>query len=290
MKNFNDMVTFYKRITNDFSEENEELGVSLIQDEIKAIANRRNWPFVESKAELAVHTGNIIHLPDNFRKLKVAYTEINGIKYPIENIVSREEWLARFSNNSIESDHVQYMYIDKASGTIDTFPKANKNITIYYTKKVPDYTMTTGAVEGVIIWAHPGQTSIIGQDTNWGLDIIGRQIKIDGAWYTVAIRISSTTIVLETAYAGIQIDTATPYELGGTKTIMPEGYEFVPVYKAIEIYFSSEKPNDAKATRYNNLYAEKYTDMERTFNSTSISPVLNDREEIIENPNNYIYA
>ena len=140
---------------------------------------------------------------------------------------------------------------------------------------IADY--TTGNIDVVT----NGSTAITGAGTPaWTTPMAGRWIKItpsntaassgDGYWYEIEAVTSSTTLILRKPYGGTSLTTgaAAAYSIGEA-SLIPEPHDMLPVYDALNIYFTSVDPNAGKAKLYGDMFKEGYAQMFRDFSSKS---------------------
>lgn len=238
-------------------------------------------------------------LPSYTKKPSSIYVTVGSYRYQPQEITTRSEW-DRLNQTVITGDAATYYHI--YDGMLLLYPKpatANSIVTINARRIARDLSIadyTTGTVDAVTV----NSTAVTGSSTVWTAPMVGRWIRVtpsntataagDGYWYEIAARTSDTAIVLRRPYGGdtLSAGAAAAYAIGEA-SLIPEPHDFLPIYDALKIYFTSVEPNTAKAQLYGVLFQEGYAQMVRDMGSTS-SVVLEDGNEEDEsrNPNFYV--
>lgn len=239
-------------------------------------------------------------LPPYTRKPSSVYVTVGSYRYQPKEVTTREEW-DRLNQVVVTGDAASHYYI--YDGALLLYPKpatADSIVTINARRVAKDLSIadyTTGTVDIVT----NGSPSVTGSSTVWTAPMVGRWIKItpsntataagDGYWYEIATRTSDTAIVLRRPYYGDSLTTgaAAAYTIGEV-SLIPEPHDMLPVYFALEIYFTSVEPSTIKAQMYGLMAKEGYAQMIRDHGSKS-SVVLDDGEgnnDYQQNPNLFI--
>ncbi len=139
---------------------------------------------------------------------------------------------------------------------------------------------------------------ITGSGTTWTSQMTGRWLQItdgnatglgDGFWYKILSVASTTSLVLEKAYAGTAIATGSATYTIAQCSHLPEQYQDLPIYGALRTYFTSIDPAPEKAQLYGGMHDAMYAEMEADFTVKNVSCVIDDgREDLMMNPNLFI--
>lgn len=168
---------------------------------------------------------------------------------------------------------------------VQLFPRQTTSnvITFNARLKLKDLSLadyTTGTVDIVT----NGSTTVTGSGTTWTTQMAGRWLQItpsntansggDGYWYEIAQVTSATVLVLRKPYGGLSLTTgaAAAYTIGQA-SLIPEPHDFLPIYDALRVYFTSVDPEPNKAKLYTSLYQEGYLQLTRDW-GTKIDVVL----------------
>lgn len=169
-------------------------------------------------------------------------------------------------------------------------------ITYNYRKNVVNLSIadyTTGTLSTA------GTTTVTGSGTSWNASMIGKYLQVtptavaatngDGFWYKITAVASTTSLTIEKAYAGSNV-TGASYTIGQVPAI-PEAFHDAPVYKAVEIYYSTIEPEPNRAQMFRQMYEDKYAglvaDSKKSVNTRIILPMW---PRYPENPNNFYFV
>ena len=111
--------------------------------------------------------------------------------------------------------------------------------------------------------------------------------KGDGTWYMISAVGSATTLTLANAYGGTAIAAGSATYTIGQASILPEAYQMLPVFLALEIYFTSIDPKPQNAQLYQGKGADMMQQMVRDQSNKTGGRVLDegiDKTTLI-NPN-----
>src|SRR3990167_4086552 len=248
-----------------------------------------------SGSQSGTHTikTQIYVLPPYTRKPKSVYVTVGSYRYVPKEVSTRDEW-DRLNEVVTYSDIATHYFV--SDGTLQLYPhpsSADSVVTInarriFKDLNIADY--TTGTVDVIT----NGSVAVTGSSTVWTSPMTERWLRVthsntatasgDGVWYEIATRTSDTAIVLKRPYGGASLTTgAAAVYIIGEVGLLPENHQMLPIYQALEHYFTSVDPNTAKATLYKGLFKEGYAQMVRDYGSTR-SVVLGQESDII-NPN-----
>lgn len=297
MKTFTNLRNLYGTITNDSSSANLTFGDEIMNDTMRRVCAERDWDFLQKTAtSTTVASTQFYNLPFDYETLiDVSITSGTTVYVPKE-CPTREVWDLLNQNTNITSNVPEWFFIfNKQVGFYPT-PSANGNtITFTFDRRVIDLNAadyTTGTLS-----ATNGSTTLTGSGTTWTAPMAGRAIKItasdvaassgDGFWYEISSVGSATSITLTRAYNGTSL-TGGSYTIGQV-SVLPESYQDLPVYKAAEIYFTSQMPDKARAELYRNIYMSMHAGLVADFSSKSVNPLVEDDESRrLVNPNLFI--
>jgi hypothetical protein len=284
-------------LSNDKSDDNLTVGDTLINNFEKQISKKYN--FLESSVySSTVASQQFYELPNNFGKIKNVTVTIGTTKYSPKRITSREQWDNLNSATSTTSDIPEYYYIfNKQIGFYPTPSSATTDaIYLQYHIRLKDSSVadyTTGSIVSVA----NGGTAVVGTGTSWTAKMAGMWLQIadsgtantgDGEWYEIESVESSTALTLRLAYQGIAIVAGTASYTIGQASYLPEDFQMLPVFQALEVYFTSIKPDNTKRIAYAGKVAEMKQGLMEEYGSNSIDPTVSEDDTEMRNPNNYI--
>ena len=287
----------YGKFTQNTSTENLEYGDTLMNEIEKRILNSRAWDFLERvHTDVTVASQQFYDLPVRYKKLigRPTITVGSQTYQPLE-APNRSAW-DRINSTESESDTPQYFFI--FNGKIGFYPTpatADNTITLPYEIQAIDLSIAdydTGTITSIA----NGGTTVEGSGTSWTASMVGRYIRIDddntttsgdNAWYKIASVTDSDTLELDVPYEGASITGATQSYTIAQVSLIPNGYDNLPVYKAAEQYWIDNE-DFSKADRFARLYNEGIEIMENERLSKTTSFVVEEDVPIL-NPNLYIH-
>lgn len=234
-------------------------------------------------------------MPQYVDRLSTPYVTVGSYNYTPRECPDRATW-DRLNLVTIASDIPLWWYT--FDGKFGLFPRpASKNLITLNSKRlqkdltVADY--TTGTITTT------AGNIITGSGTTWTSQMAGRWLQIgdgnavglgDGYWYKILSVASTTSLVLEKAYAGTAIATGSATYTIAQVSNLPEQYQDLPIYGALRTYYTSVDPDESKATLYGGMYTAMYQTMEEDYTVKNQSCVIDSGENryVMENPNNYI--
>lgn len=264
MKTYTSQRNLYGTLTNNSSSANLTLGDSLMNDEYMSICAERDWDFLlRTNTIQTVASQQTYGMPADYGDLVSVTVLVGSYAWSPIEISSATEWDRINAQPSFEGQYPQYFFVFNGTIKLWPTPSASANtITITYRKKVTalsvaDY--TTGNVSVATL----ASTGITGSGTTWTSPMVGRYLQItqtntsgasgDGQWYLISAVGSATSITLTDAYQGVTISSNTTYTIGQVSAL-PEEYQQLPMYKALQTYFTSIEPEMDRADRYSREY------------------------------------
>ncbi len=284
MLSYTKIRNLYGQLTNNSTSANLTLGDTFINQAYRQICAVRPWYFLEgTNTAVTVAGQQAYNLPYDYDKLIDVYQTVGSYKYVPTEVISQEDWDKLNEQATYQSNYPVYFHI--YNGQINFWPTPSTSsltITYNYRKNVVDLSIadyTTGTVSTV------GTTAITGSGTAWNASMIGKYFQVtptavaatngDGFWYKITAVGSATTLTLDKAYAGSNT-TGASFTIGQSPAL-PEAFQDLPVYKAVEIYYSSIEPEPNRAALFKTMYDEKYEglvrDSKKSVNTRIVLPM-----------------
>lgn len=299
MLGYTERRNLYGSLTVDTSSENLTLGDTLINEADKRIMNSHAWPFLQKDATTTtVASQQFYDLPFNYRKLISKPTVTSGsITYTPAESPNTEAW-NRLNSVSNNSDIPQVFFIFNQQIGFYPLPSTSGNtITIPYEIMQQDLSVADFST-GTIVSITNATTTVTGTGTSWTSALAGKFIQIsadntadtgDNEWYEVASVTSTTVLELSDNYNGSSIASATQAYTISQMSRLPDGYDMLPIYKAVETYFVSNGES-GKADSYKNQYDELLKQLVSD-RGTKLSNIVMRRDGAIgniKNPNLFV--
>jgi len=274
---------------------------SLMNISEKRIVSTRDWDFLwRQYTKTTVANQQAYKLPAYTRKPQSCYITVGSYRYTPTEVTNRVDWDA-LNVVTVTSDSVTHVYYNDGQAEFYPIPASSSNVITFNARRIskdlvrPDYTtgtITTVATTGVV-------TTVTGSGTTWTTAMIGRMIRInvsdlaltgDGFWYEIATVPSTTTMTLTRTYGGTALAAASATYTIGEVSLIPEPHDSLPMYEALQTYFTSVDPNPTKAGLYQGLYNTGYQQLVADHGS-KINVVVDDgtgQYENLTNPNLHI--
>lgn len=268
----------------------------LMNDATRMLLGLSDWDFLEkTKTITSTASTQFYDLPSDCGKL-ISVTYTSGNVYTPKECTSRDHWNT-LNMTSQTSDTPEWFYI--FNGQVGFYPtpaSSSKTITFIYQRSFKDLSIADYTT-GTITTATNGSSSIVGSGSSWTDKMEGRYLQItdsnnantgDGFWYEIEDVATGTTLTLTRDYNGQSIIAGTASYTIGQMAPIPEDFQTLPVYKALELYFTSVQPESDRAKLFRDLFDNGLVDMKRRHGSKSTSPVIDDGYgKSMINPNNY---
>lgn len=251
-------------LSSNTSSTNLTVGDTLINEKIRELVSWKPWDFRErTRTVSTVASQQFYNLPNDNRRLKNVTVTIGSTIYTPKECKSRTHW--DYLNRSTTTSNIPewYYVFNKQLGFFPTPSSATTDAVTYIYERghidlsVADYTAgtitTTSTVSSV--------TTVTGSGTTWTSAMVGRYLRIDAPtgdhqWYEIATVPTSTTLTLTLPYLGTAISAGSGTYTIGQVSLVPEDFQMVPIYGALEIYFTSIQPERERAEMYKNLFRE----------------------------------
>ena len=270
LRTFEDLISDFKILSRDTSDANDTFARVTINKITNRILAMGNWTTNRGSSTVVSIAGdNVIRKPWNAGKIIGMKIMVDEVPYIPKEVHDRDTWNT-ISRSTTSSDYIQYYFIERDH--IELYPYFSRSaldVTTYYQKVITsrsasDY--TTGTVGRSAI-----SRTVLGTGTTFTWDMEGRYISFDDdeEWYEISDFIDTTT--LYTARASRTASDDQGYKISEIIPL-PNGFEDLPVYAALEQYFQ-QKENPQQAQYWGNLYREELNQLTRS-DATSTGNVL----------------
>lgn len=263
MKTYTILRNLFGTLSNNNSTANLSLADQLMNDEYLSVCAERDWDFLlRTNTISTVASQQGYGLPADYGSLVSITVLVGSYAWSPIEISSATEWDRINGQPTFTGQYPQYFFVFNGVVKLWPTPSASSNtITITYRKKVTalsvaDY--TTGNVSAVTL----AGTAVTGSGTTWTVPMAGRYLQItqtntagqsgDGLWYLISAA-TATSITLADAYLGVTITGNTAFTVGQVSAL-PEEYQTIPLYKALQTYYTSIEPEPDRADRYGSEY------------------------------------
>ena len=263
-------------------------GTRLINDAIRILVNK--FYFNESSFTTPSVSGQqFYNLPPQCRKIINVTGTIGSVVWITKNCPDRNYW--DFLNTiQFKQDFPMFHFIWNHNTQFGVWPtpaSSGNTYTVNYQARNIDLSQadyTTGTVTA---------TNASSTLTFAGSVLVGnmanRWIQIsapagDNQWYQIlSVNTGANTAVLYGNYTGTTVSGAS--FVIGEMAVLPEDYQDLPLYRALEIYFTSIVPNATNAKLYQGLYERGYEQLNGDYGSKTTGVVLTDTDAELVNPN-----
>lgn len=296
MLSYTALRNLYGQLTNNSASANLTLGDIFTNQAYRQICAVRPWYWLEgTNTATTVASQQAYSLPYDYDKLIDVYITTGSYKYVPTEIVSHMAWDKLNEQSSYTSNYPVYFHIYNNQMLFWPTPSTSSlTITYNYRKNVVDLSIadyTTGTV------ATAGTVTVTGSGTSWNASMIGKYIQVtptataatngDGFWYKITAVASTTSLTIDRVYGGSNV-TGAAYTIGQVPAIV-EAFHDLPVYKAVEMYYSTIEPEPDRAQIFKRIYDEKYaglvSDSKKSVNTHLVLPMA--PTAYPENPNNF---
>jgi len=283
MKSFTEQRNIYGDLTLNSTAANLTLGDTLMNNFTRTRIGGFDYPFLErTRTGTTVAAQQTYALPADVKKIRTITFTVGSTVYEIDEAPSRQFW-DTLNLVSIQNTYPDYYYIIGNSVSFYPIPSTSSiTITYDYKKKfvdlsTADYTTGTLAIT-------TATTAVVGTGTTFTAAMVGRYLKTsDNFWYEITAFTNGTTITIGTPYLGATI-TAGTYIIGDM-SILPDGFENLPVYDAVAEYFYTQKKDFGTGDRYKKMADELENRMKtEEYNKTTNVGITN-VEGTLQNPN-----
>lgn len=289
MKSYTTLRNQFGTITGNTASTNLTFGDQLINDSLRYLTTKY---FFNERMQV-VPGGTIAgtqsyDLPYNIKTLINVYVTVGSIRYQLTEAPNKAFW---DSLNFVPytSDIPQFYYIFNKKCYIFPTPASSSNaITYSYKCRIRDLSQADYATGTVTLTN--GSSVVTGSGTTFIADMVGRWIYAtpptgDGGWYEIGTYTSATVLGLVNQYQGLTASGITT--LIGEMPILGEDYQDLPLYRSLEVYFTSRVPDPNRAATFKTMYDEGVALLDAEFGSKSWSVAITPADVEVSNPNLY---
>jgi len=281
MDTYTSSKNLYTTLTHDTTAGNSSAGMTLVNTYIKIISRLKEFDFLTKKSSTtSVADQSEYQLPRDCALLKSLYFLIDDTKYEPKEITSRSQW-DRVTASESDSTYPSYFYIEKNKIYFSPTPStAGYAIHFIYTKKLKDISAEDYDTGTVTLTNE--SAAVVGDGTTFTENMIGRYLKYNDEWYEIKSYTDATHITLEYEFDGTT-GSGLSYLIGDV-SVLPDGYQHIPVYKAVSLYYFS-KALRGRGIEFREEYKESIEDMKRYYFEKTIDPVIHEHRQRSMNPN-----
>ena len=288
MRSYTQLTTDYGILSLNTSTANITQGARLINDAIRILVNK--FYFNESSFTTPSVSGQqFYNLPPQCRKIINVTGTIGSVVWITKDCPDRNYW--DFLNTiQFKQDFPMFHFIWNHNTQFGVWPTPASNGNIYTVNyqarnidlSQADYTIgTVTATNGSPNITFAGST-LVGNMANRWIQI--QAPAGDNQWYQIlSVNTGANTAVLYGNYTGTSVSGAS--FVIGEMAVLPEDYQDLPLYRALEIYFTSIVPNPTNAKLYQGLYERGYEQLNGDYGSKTTGVVLTDTDAELVNPN-----
>ncbi len=253
---------------------------SNINDSIRTMSNLQGGKlrFLEATKDMyTVANQETYQIPNGFRKLIDMYiysgdgSSSSDTIYSPEMVFDPTKWKLILQYRLGTQDVPYFTYVENTTYKIQPIPSSTGNLIRLRGRlqtrdlSIADY--TTGTITSIT----NGGTAVVGANTVWTADMVGRYIQItettaanggDGFWYQIGSYTSATSIGLTKPYEGTSISAGTAAYTIGQCSVIPEAYDIGIVYRSTALWWDNQKDDRAKGywTKYDGGNEAGYVD------------------------------
>lgn len=287
MKTYTSYRNLFGTHTGNTSTPNLTFGDSLVNDSLRYLTTKY---FFNERSQVVpggtVASQQNYNLPYNIKTLINVYVTVGSIRYQLTEAPNRTFW---DSLNFVPytSDIPQFYFIYNKQCYIFPTPASSGNsITYNYKCRIRELSQAD-YVTGTVTLTNASSV-ITGVGTTFTSDMVGRWIYAtpptgDGNWYEIGSYTSATVLGLVNEYQGTTASGITT--LIGEVPLLGEDYQDLPLYRSLEIYYTSRVPDPARAGEYTKLYEEGVKMLDAEFGSKSWSVAITPADVEVNNPN-----
>lgn len=283
MLTYTGLRNLFGSLTSNTAAANLTLADTLINEKTRELIHAKPWDFRETTSTAStIASQQFYPIPVNCGKYKGVTVTIGTTKYTPKEIKSREQWDRLNQSTSLSNTPEYYYVFNNQVGFYPTPSSATASaITHIYQKKHIDLSIADVTSPGSIysVSTTAGVSTVTGgSGTAWTSSLVGRFLRIDapngdGDWYEIVSVPTSTTLTLTRPYGAADFTSSVFTYLIGQCSILPEASQIVPLYGALELYFTSVQPEPERAKLYGAFFREgkgnlSSTDGNKTANIT----------------------
>ena len=258
-KTFTQLATDYTTLSRDASAENLALGKSLMNTFIKKVLVARDWVFNRSSyTDASVADQQAYPKPYNCERIRSIKVTADTINYFPEEVKSRKQWNSlNRTTTPTSSDAVVKYFIDEDQVEFWPIPASDGNdIKFYFQKLIKDLSVADYAV-GTITTSPAYSTAIVSTSplTAWTVAMIGRHLVPTDDGYAYEIESVETASAL-TVKREVRLKLANSAYNIAEMIPLPFGFEDLPLWFALGVYFQSKEGQITQAREYERMARE----------------------------------
>ncbi len=288
MRSYTNLTTNFGTLAKNSSASNITLGAQLINSSIQVLVNK--FYFNEASYTTPTVSGQqFYNLPPQCRKIVNVTGTIGNVVWVTKDCPDRNYWDI-LNTIPFNQDFPMFHFIWNHNTQFGMWPtpaSSGNTLTVNYQKRnvdlsQADYTTGTVAVtQNSPNITFSGSTLIANMADRW---IQVAAPNGDNQWYQIlSVNTGASTAILYGNYTGPSVSGAS-FTIGEMATL-PEDYQDLPLYRSLEIYFTSIVPNPGNAEMYRGLYERGYEQLNSDYGSKTTSVVLTDTDAPLINPN-----
>jgi hypothetical protein len=288
MRSYTQLTTDYGILSLNNSPANIVQGTRLINDAIRILVNK--FYFNESSFTTPSVSGQqFYNLPPQCRKIINVTGTIGSVVWITKDCPDRNYW--DFLNTiQFKQDFPMFHFIWNHNTQFGMWPTPASNgntYTVNYQARnidlsQPDYTTGTVTATNASSTITFAGSTLVGNMANRWIQISAPDG--DNQWYQIfSVNTGANTAVLYGNYTGTSVSGAS--FVIAEMPVLPEDYQDLPLYRALEIYFTSIVPNPTNAKLYQGLYERGYEQLNADYGSKTTGVVLVDEDAPLINPN-----
>lgn len=274
------------------------LGDQLIADSLRYLTGKF-YLNERSYTTTTVAKQTFYNLPPQAKQLIDLTVTIGSVVWTTKPCPNREYW----DNLNVilfyqDFPSFNFVYNGNQVG-IWPIPASDGNlITMNYKVRTTDLSMAdvTSTSSSSTVSVTTNTTTITSSGTVFKQWMAGNYIQIppsstdaangDNKWYQIDTVPSTSTLTIKNPYTGASL-TGGSFTIGEVP-ILPEDYQDAPLYRALEIYYTSIVPNANMSNLYKGLYDTSYSMLNDEYGQKTASPVLTDTSAPVYNPNLFV--
>lgn len=287
MRSYTTLRTDFGNLSTNSSAANLTLGDRLINDAIRILVNK--FYFNETSFNFqTVASQQFYNLPPNVRKIINVTGTVGGVLWITKDVPNRDYWdylnVITFTQNF---PMFHFIWNRNTQVGIWPIPSTAYTATVNYQQRNIDLSQADYTTGTVSINNGSATATFSGSTLNSNMAFRWLQIPAptgDNQWYQIqSVDTGAGTVTLYGNYQGVNVSNAS-FTIG-EMSVIPEDYQDLPLYRALEIYFTSIVNNPDKAELYRGLYERGYERLNADYGQKVTSPVLTDTEAPLLNPN-----
>lgn len=242
--------------------------------------------FITSATDATADGTSSYPLPYNCEKLHSYKTTISSKDYvAIEFPGSENDWIGLIGGATTASESTYPTYFFQKRNTVEIWPTSSTDsyvITLRFKRNTKNLSQSDYTTGNITTLASAG-TAVTGSGTTWTAAFVGRYFKIntDGYWYEISTRTADTAITLAREYGGTAIATGSASYTIGEASLLPEGYQDLPLFYALFRYFKFKRKQDI-ALDYGNDWQEGLENLAADTGNLTTSGVIEEDIEILD--------